>query len=87
MTENFKVDDLKMLYKLCFEVTGKVSDELLCVWCNLMLCLYTRLSYEILQNATLKKELKQFQGFGFNKDGAEYKKKQTQLNKLVNLAK
>lgn len=56
LTEKFKADDLRMLYKLCFEVTGKTT--------------------------TLKKELKQFQGFGFDKDSTEYKKKQAQLNKL-----
>ena len=35
LNEKFKVDDLKMLYKLCFEVTGKVSNLLY------VECLYT----------------------------------------------
>jgi len=26
LTEKFKADDLRMLYKVCFEVTGKVSN-------------------------------------------------------------
>ena len=28
LTEKFKADDLRMLYKMCFEVTGKVSIAL-----------------------------------------------------------
>ena len=32
LTEKFKADDLRMLYKLCFEVTGKVSGVCACVY-------------------------------------------------------
>ena len=32
LTEKFKADDLRMLYKLCFEVTGKVRCMCSCVW-------------------------------------------------------
>lgn len=55
--QRYKVENLKLLHKVCFNRTGKVP--------------------------VIKKNIRKFNGFDFDKDSTDYEKKRAMLSKYV----